>query len=112
MDFVWLKRYEKEGLEALKNKPRTGRSSELSKEDICCIKTTLKESNNQSWTTKQIEDLIVKKSGIKYHYTQVYRRISVNGVSDKRYQEKYMLIQHPKKRNRLSKKDYRTDICR
>jgi putative transposase len=75
MDFVWLKRYEKEGLEALKNKPRTGRSSELSKEDICCIKTTLKESNNQSWTTKQIEDLIVKKSGIKYHYTQVYRRI-------------------------------------
>ncbi len=28
---VWLKRYEKEGLEGLKNKPRTGRPSELSK---------------------------------------------------------------------------------
>ena len=41
---VWLKRYEKEGLEGLKNKPRTGRPSELS-EDICSIKTTLKESN-------------------------------------------------------------------
>jgi transposase len=27
MGFVWLKRYEKEGLEALKNKPRTGRPS-------------------------------------------------------------------------------------
>jgi putative transposase len=43
---VWLKRYEEEGLEGLKNKPRSGRPSELS-EDICSIKTTLKESNNQ-----------------------------------------------------------------
>jgi putative transposase len=35
---VWLKRYEKEGLEGLKNKPKTGRPSELSEEDICSIK--------------------------------------------------------------------------
>ncbi len=46
---VWLKRYEKEGLEGLKNKPISGRPSELSEEDICSIKTTLKESNNQGW---------------------------------------------------------------
>lgn len=68
---VWLKRYDKEGLEGLKNKPRAGRSSELS-EDICNIKTTLKESNH-GWTIKQVEDLIVKKSGIKYHHTHIYR---------------------------------------
>ena len=43
---VWLKRYNNEGLEGLKNKPRTGRPSELSEEDICSIKTTLKESNH------------------------------------------------------------------
>jgi putative transposase len=58
----------KEGLEGLKNKPRSGRPSELSEEDICSIKTTLKESNNQDWTTNQVEDLIIKKCGIKYHY--------------------------------------------
>jgi putative transposase len=70
---VWLKRYEKEGLEGLKNKPRSGRPSELAEEDICSIKTTLKESNNQGWrTTKQVEELIVKKSGIKYHHTHIY----------------------------------------
>jgi putative transposase len=68
---VWLKRYDKEGIEGLKNKSRTGRPSELS-EDICRIKTTLKESN-QGWTTKQVEELIVKKSGIKHHYTHIYR---------------------------------------
>ena len=106
---VWLKRYEKEGLEGLKNKPRTGRPSELSKEDICSIKMTLKESNH-GWTTKQVEELIIKKSGIKYHYNHIYRTSFVNGDSNKNYQEKYMLIQHPKKRKRLSKKD-RTDIC-
>jgi hypothetical protein len=31
--------------------------------------------------------------------------------SNKKYQEKYMLILHPEKRKRLSKKDYRTDTC-
>ena len=73
---VWLKRYEKEGLEGLKNKPRTGRPSELSEEYICNIKTTLKESNNQGWTTKQVEELIVKKSSIKYHlFIYIYHRI-------------------------------------
>ena len=49
MGRVWLKRYEKEGLEGLKNKPLSGRPSGLSEEDICSIKTTLKESNNQGW---------------------------------------------------------------
>jgi putative transposase len=52
--YVLLKTYEKEGLEGLKNKPRSGRPSELSEEVICSIKTTLKESNNQGWTTKQV----------------------------------------------------------
>ena len=69
---VWLKRYDKKGLEGLKNKPRTGRRpSELSKEDICSIKTTLKESNHGWWTTKQVEEIIIKKSGIKYHYVHI-----------------------------------------
>jgi putative transposase len=72
---VWLKRYEKEGLEGLKNKPRSGRPSELPEEDICRIKTILKERNKQGWTTKQVEELIIKKSCIKYHYTHIYRRI-------------------------------------
>jgi putative transposase len=80
---VWLKRYEKEDLEGLKNKPRTGRpSSELSEEDICSIKTTLKESNH-GWTTKQVEELITKKSGIRYHYTHIYRILRKWGFKQK-----------------------------
>jgi transposase len=82
---VWLKKYDKEGIVGLKNKPRTGRPSELSEEDICCsIKITLKETNNHGWTPKQVEELILKKSGIKYHYTHIYPVFFVNGVLGRR----------------------------
>ena len=30
-------------------------------------------SNKQGWTTKQVEEMIIKKGGVKYHYTHVYR---------------------------------------
>ncbi len=79
---IWLKRYEKEGLEGLKNKSRSGRPSELSEEDIYSLKTTLKESN-KGWTTKQVEELIIRKSGIKYHYTHIYRILRKWGFKQK-----------------------------
>jgi putative transposase len=121
---VWLKRYEKEGLEGLKNKPRSGRPSELPEEDIFSIKTILKESDNQGWTTKQVEELIIKKSGIKYHYTRIYRcilrkwgfkqkvprKIHVNTASKegkeafkKRLQNKYLWISKSSSKSRSTK---------
>jgi putative transposase len=89
---IWLKTHEKESLEGLKNKPRSGRPSELAEEDICSIKITLKESNNQGWFTKQVEAMIIEKSGIKYHYTHIYIAESfLNGDSNIRCQERCML---------------------
>ena len=46
------------------------------------IKKELKESI-QGWTTKQAEELIVKKSGIKYHYTHIYRILRKWGFKQK-----------------------------
>jgi transposase len=66
----WLKRYVKEGINELKTRQKSGRPSEKSKEVMYKIKKELKESN-QGWTIKQIEELIIKKSGIKYHYTHI-----------------------------------------
>ncbi len=82
----WLKRYDKEGIEGLKTRPKSGRPTELSEEISFIIKKELKESN-KGWTTKQVEELIIKKSGIKYHYTHIYR-ILLNGVLDRRFQER------------------------
>src|SRR5215212_6612795 len=68
----WLKRYDKDGIDGLKDKYKSGRPPELTEEISYHIKKELQESK-QGWTTKQVEALIIKKSGIKYHYTHIYR---------------------------------------
>ena len=78
----WLKRYDKEGINGLKTRPKSGRPSKLSEEIDYRIKEELKESN-QGWTTKQVEELIIKKSGIKYHYIHIYRILRKWGFKQK-----------------------------
>ena len=78
----WLKRYDKEGINGLKTRPKSGRPSKLSEEIDYRIKKELKESN-QVWTTKQVEELIIKKSGIKYHYIHIYRILRKWGFKQK-----------------------------
>jgi transposase len=78
----WLKRYDEEGIEGLKDKTKSGRHSELSAELEYRIKTILRESNT-GWTTKQIEELIIRESGIKYHHTHIYRIVRKWGFKQK-----------------------------
>ena len=104
----WLKRYDKEGIEGLKTRQKSGRPPEISEEISYQIKKELKESN-QGWTTKQVEELIIKKSGIKYHYTHIYRILRKWGFKQK-CQEKYMLILHLWRKKRISKKGH-PDTC-
>ena len=105
----WLKRYDKEGVEGLKDRPKIGRSPELSEGISYQIRKELKESS-QGWTTKQVEELIVEKSGIKYHYTHTYTASSASGASSRRCQERFMLTQHLKKKRMISKKGH-PDTC-
>ena len=79
----WLKRYDKESINGLKTRQKSGRPPELSQEVIYQIKKELKDSNNYGWTTKQVEELIIKKSGIKYHYTHIYRILRKWGFKQK-----------------------------
>lgn len=78
----WLKRYDKEGIEGLKTRPKCGRPTEISKEIIYQIKQELQESI-EGWTTKQAEELIIKKSGRKYHYIHIYRILRKWGFKQK-----------------------------
>jgi transposase len=48
--------------------PKSGRPADMSKETGHQIKKELFGSN-QGWQTKQVEEMIVEKSGIKCHYT-------------------------------------------
>jgi putative transposase len=55
----------------LKTRLKSGRPPQLSEDISYQIKKELSGSK-YGWSTKQIEELIVKKSGIKYHYTHIY----------------------------------------
>jgi putative transposase len=84
----WLKRYDEEGIEGLKDRTKSGRPIGMSEEIIYQIKKELKESNSYGWTTKQVEELIIKKSGIKYHYTHIYRILRKWGFKQKKLPRK------------------------
>jgi putative transposase len=73
----WLKRYREEGLEGLKDRPKSGRPPDIPEQKVYEIQNEL-SSSKQGWTTKQVEDLIVRKSGgIRYHYTHIYRLMHI-----------------------------------
>lgn len=78
----WLKRYDRQGLDGLKDIPKSGRPIELPLEVEYEIKTILTDSN-QGWTTKQVEELITKESGIRYHSNHIYRILRRWGLKQK-----------------------------
>ena len=78
----WLKRYKEEGIEGLKDRTKGGRHPKVSGQVEYRIRTILKESN-QGWTTKQVEEMIVKESGIKYHHNYIYHILRRWGFKQK-----------------------------
>jgi transposase len=78
----WLERYSKEGIKGLRNKPKSGRIPQIPLEVSARIRDRLMESK-QGWITKQVNDLIVRESGIHYHYTHVYRLLYKWGFKQK-----------------------------
>jgi putative transposase len=78
----WLDRYNKEGIEGLRDKPKSGRVPDLPLEIAIKIRKKLTESK-QGWNTKQVNDMIVQESGIRYHYTHVYRLLHKWGLKQK-----------------------------
>jgi putative transposase len=77
------KRYHEEGMGGLKSRPESSRPpAGLSEEVSYIIKKELKESS-QGWTTKQVEDLIVKVSGKHYHHIHIYRILRRWGFKQK-----------------------------
>jgi len=69
-------------LDGLKDIPKSGRPTELPEEIEYEIKTILTDSN-QGWSTKQVEELIIKESGIRYHSNHIYRILRRWGLKQK-----------------------------
>jgi len=71
---TWINRYEKEGIEGLKTKPRSGKPALISRRQEDKIKKKIAEDNPANpWTTNKVCDLIKKETGIKYTQRHVQR---------------------------------------
>ena len=64
--YKWLHRFDKDGLDGLKDQPRSGRPPDVPKGVMIKIKQELAESNT-GWDFRQVMDLIYKKTGVRYH---------------------------------------------
>ena len=78
----WLARYDNEGVDGLRDRPKSGRPPQLSLKVVLMIRKRLTESR-QGWTTKQVNDIIVQEGGIKYHYVHIYRLLHKWGFKQK-----------------------------
>ena len=109
----WLKRFREEGIGGLRDRPKSGRPSDIPKEIVYKIKNELL-SSKQGWTTKQVYDIIVRESGVLYHHIYIYtllrkwgfkqkvpRKIHVNTASK---EEKERFKKEPEKYWTLSSK--------
>lgn len=72
--FYWKKRYENEGLDGLKTRPKSGKPRKISRRQEFNLKRTLvKENPDKPWTTKKASNLIAEKTGVNYSQRQVTR---------------------------------------
>ena len=86
--YSWLKRSNSNGYEGLIPEFGGGRPSKLSKEQKEELKEMLKEKD--SWTAKEVQDLIKENFGVSYSSWQVRRILKSFGMKyTKPYQKDY-----------------------
>jgi len=86
--YKWYKRYNDEGLDGLRDRPRSGKPSDISKEETDKIRKELSDSNTGGWGIKQVMDLIQKETGVYYHNEHIRRLLHKWGFSPKVPQKK------------------------
>jgi transposase len=80
--YKWLKRFDNEGLEGLKDRHRSGRPPCVPEEDLLKIRKELSK-NLSGWKAQEIMNIIHKRTGVKYHEVHVYRLLHKWGFSPK-----------------------------
>ena len=80
--YKWLKRFDNNGLDGLRNKHRSGRPPEVSEERFAIIRKELSESQS-GWIVKEVMNLIYERTGVRYHEVHIYRLLHRWGFSPK-----------------------------
>ena len=87
--YKWLSRFDKLGIEGLKDQSRSGRPPKIPEKKMLKIKQELSE-NKAGWQAKQVMDIIYKKTGVRYHEVHIYRLLHRWGFSPKVPQKRFV----------------------
>jgi putative transposase len=87
--YKWLSRFDKYGIEGLKDQPRSGRPPKISEKKMLKIKQEISKDPS-GWQVKQIMNIIYKKTGVRYHEVHIYRLHHKWGFSPKAPQKRFV----------------------
>lgn len=86
--YNWIHRFNKYGVEGLKDEQRSGRKPRLSNEELEKIKATVLNKqpveynyNSSTWTGPLLIDYIEKQFGVKFKRAQIYNIMKKMGLS-------------------------------
>ena len=100
--YKWLHRFDKEGLDGLKDQPRSGRPPDVPEDVMIQIKNELVDSNT-GWDFRQVMDLIYKKTGVRYHEVHIYRLLHKWGFKSKVPQKRFVNTASAKEKMKFKK---------
>jgi putative transposase len=100
--YKWLHRFDKDGLDGLKDQPRSGRPPDVPKGVMIQIKNELVDSNT-GWDFRQVMDLIYKKTGVRYHEVHIYRLLHKWGFKSKVSQKRFVNTASVKEKRKFKK---------
>ena len=104
--YKWLKRFDNDGLDGLKDRHRSGRPPDVPKEKLSKIRSELSE-NPSGWKAKEIMNIIHKKAGVRYHEVHVYRLLHKWGFKPKVPQRRFVNIASKEEKEQFKKRPRR-----
>ena len=84
----WKRRFAEEGLEGLKDRPRSGRPPKVTRWKLQRVKTLIERK--QCWTATEVMKLICEKTGVQYSLMHVTRLLHSWGLSKQRPRKKHI----------------------
>jgi len=100
--YKWFKRYNDEGLDGLKDKPRSGRPPLVNKGLMIKIRKELEDSNT-GWDFRQVMNIIQKKTDVKYHEVHIYRLLHKWGFEPKVPQKRFVRAASKEEKKKFKK---------
>lgn len=100
--YKWFRIFDKEGLDGLKDRHRTGRPPSVPQEKLLEITRELSD-NPLGWKAKEIMNIIHKRTGVRYHEVHIYRLLHKWGFSPKVPRKRFINVASKKEKKEFKK---------